>query len=473
MTLNKKKFSLSIVLVLVLVMMFQTAVFAYATKEMEINGVKMLMNSDYPSSDIPEGFTEVALEYEGETFYGGEDDATHSIHLYYFSCESDSSKDGFYQLKSDGTFVKYDATGLGGKSFVFAEPAKENVPFGYDATQMNAKGTVMDAYQDSKLASNYPSIYLVYGSLSGGENGWYLYDTEGDAIMPYVYGSTSSSSEDKDDTTSPEEEEATTIADLQTQLKELNNKYNKDIGRSKNLFIFALVITVLCIFIAINSSIKRKHERMDLEDRILDLKRHGGVETISYSKRELRRNAKLDAKAEDRLNKLEDRYVDDDDMYDLREPDEFDDRKRRKSDKKMTRAEKKAAKKAAKLGMDFEDDLYDDIEPAPAPKKKKSKAAENEDLKPRRKAAESSARNTRSLEDTRPRIEAARNKPSRERKPVYDDDMLDIGGIEEGLEAALRSEGNAKNPVRGITEDMSVALGLSDDDFDMDIIDLD
>ena len=120
MTLNKKKFSLSIVLVLVLVMMFQTAVFAYATKEMEINGVKMLMNSDYPSSDIPEGFTEVALEYEGETFYGGEDDATHSIHLYYFSCESDSSKDGFYQLKSDGTFVKYDATGLGGKSFVFA-----------------------------------------------------------------------------------------------------------------------------------------------------------------------------------------------------------------------------------------------------------------------------------------------------------------------------------------------------------------
>lgn len=270
----------------------------YAELPINVDGKSMVLNSDYDASEIPSGFHEAELSYQGTTFYGGVDDNTSSIELFHVRCDSDSTLSGWYFRASDDTFSKYDGLDISSKHLMVLTPGSSvEVPSGYSETEIPVNNTMVTAWAPTEDASAaLIGTYLLYGTFDGANIGWYVYDQREETVQRFIQTTDAQVIEQQDEK----------IEKLQEQLTELNDKYNNDIPKSKNMFLVAVLVAVLCFFLMINSMLKRRHIRLDLEDRIEDLKRHGGVETRQFSKAEARYNARRDAKAAKRAIKYED-----------------------------------------------------------------------------------------------------------------------------------------------------------------------
>lgn len=292
----KRKIAAMAAIICLLVSLAGTAVLAAntASDAVTVNGNTMTITSDYSTGDIPAGFYETKLSYNSNDYYGGKDEATGTMQLFYLVNDSDTSLNGFYLLGSDGVFRKFNSVTIKERQLIILTPEESiAVPKGYSQTSAAIGNEVMTVWQSDTATTQ--GEYLVYGTLDGTTMAWYIYNQKSGTVGKY--DSTLS------DTITQNE---TTITDLQTQLKDLNTKYNTDIGKSKNIYLIAILVSILFLFLMLNAMMKRRHTTLDLEERIIDLKRHGGTETQNFSKYEERRNAKQDAKAERRLNNYND-----------------------------------------------------------------------------------------------------------------------------------------------------------------------
>ncbi len=428
----KKKISILLCLICMFTLLFGSSALAdeYDELEVTVDGQQMFITSDYPSEYIPSGFTETRVTYQGKTFFGGLDDATQTVSLFYLRSDSDESLNGFYKLNSDDTFTKYTSVSIAGNSFVPGSLGDDvTIPSGYVEKQFAVENTMLTAYQKEDASGDEAAFYLLYGSVNGGADGWYSYDSTGGTLQRYMDSGSAATIA----------EQETQISDLESQLKEINTKYNKNIGRSKKLFVLMAVLTLFFLFLMINAMIKRAHTRLDLEERILDLKRNGGRETQNFSKREAKRNAKQDAKAAKRLKRDEDDL--DDEEFDVRPAG-----KSRGSRAERTRGEESYARRDAD---------YD--------------RAEDSDREPR------SARRNDRYDETR----TMEGDPRKKRRKEKDLSELEMGLTEvsdefmRGEKAGKQTPNTTGRPQKGVTEDMSSALKGDDDDFDFDILDLD
>lgn len=290
----KKRFPAFVATLCLLVLLVGNAAFATNSSStgssVTVNGTAMTMTSEYSSSEIPDGFYEAKLDYQGTTYFGGLDRKTESVKLFYLVNSSDASLNGFYLLSSDGTFYKYNSVTLSEKTLMVLTPdSSVTVPDGYTQTRAAIGDKMTDVWVADSATTG---TYLVYGSLDGTNLGWFIYSQTDGTVSKY-------------DTASNDKitELQTSVSNLQSELKDMNAKYNNDIGKAKNIYLIELVLCVIFFFLMLNAIIKRRHKTLDLEERIIDLKRNGGQETQNFSKREARRNAKMDAKAERRLTK--------------------------------------------------------------------------------------------------------------------------------------------------------------------------
>jgi len=305
----KKRITALIGIICLLVSLAGTAALATDTKTntnsssdtVTVNGQTMTINSTF-DANVPDGFYETKLTYNGSTYYGGIDKKTESLQLFYLINAGDASLNGFYLLGSDGLFRKYNSVALEAKTLMVLTPdSGVTVPAGYTETRVpigNAMTTVWKS--DTSTVSD---VYLVYGTLDGTTLNWFVYDQGNGTVS--LYDSAMS------DTVAQQTSE---ITDLQTQLKDLNTKYNTDISKARNIYLGAGILCLLFFFLMLNAMMKRRHATLDLEERIIDLKRNGGSETQRFTKREMRRNAKRDAKAEKRLASNPSEYDDDEDL---------------------------------------------------------------------------------------------------------------------------------------------------------------
>ena len=454
----KKTFRLTIALILLLAMLIPGAAFASEYPEMEItvNGNQMVLNSDYPSSDIPEGFYETYMEYEGVGFYGGMDIDTDTIQLFFIRSDTDPSLTGFYQLMSDGSFKKYEdvSVGVGGSRFVTTTlPEGVAIPDGYVETTTVLDNKSITAYVQQGITGDEVGIYLLYGSYEGGSNGWYSYDQREGTIQRFF------GAEDK----ATIQAQAEKITNYENQLKELNDKYNSDVGRSKNLFILSFIACVLFFFLMLNAIIRRRHERMDLEDRITDLRRHGGKETQNFSKSEKRRNARMDAEAEERADRIE--------------------------DKRLYREEEKAAKASRKKSKKRDTGFLDDDEPDEVPVRKRRVSKEtmteigvgsdSESKKRKKKRTDEFFAEDidRQIEEEERHRRAAKKVKEVERQTEGFDfvDLDDFGASKSKTPAAPAGFSLEDEVQKGLEEALGRDAGFPAKSFDddMDIIDLD
>ena len=318
----KKKLTAIIIILCMAVSIIGTSAFAYAEKNVTVDGISMVLNSEYDASIIPSGFYEAAHEYEGETFYGGTDSQTNSIELFFIRCDSDERRTGWYTLEG-GAFKLYQnlngETSIDSPDAGSAEPAgptgtitgsaivgeavtlqvaipssEVEIPADYSETTVAADNAYVTAYQKADAQGPSAEAFLVYGTLDGVNFGWYVYDQSQGTIQRFMNNAESQVVTQQDDI----------IEQLKGELSDLNDKYNNDIAHAKNLFIIACIIGILFLLLMINAMIKRKHTEKDLEDRIIDLKYNHGEETQSFTRSEQRHFDRLDQAAKDRADRL-------------------------------------------------------------------------------------------------------------------------------------------------------------------------
>lgn len=319
----KRKISAFLVFLIMSVLLIGGTVFAeeeWSSTSVQVDGQPMTLTSDYDSSLVPEGYHETLLIYDGGEYWGCLDDGSESEKMFYLVSDSDPAKNGWYSLGADGiTFTKYDPsytplpedfghTEPGVVSIpamtlhIQEPPADVEVPEGYVETNLAGDSNLLKAYQQQNVSGVRADMYLVYGSIDGYNFSWYTYDLQEGTAQRFSNTDSQIAMQ-----------QANVITDLQTQLEDLSNSYNHNVGRSKNLFLITLILCVLFFFLMINSMIKRHHTKLDLEDRIIDLKRNGGKETQVFSKHDKHLNTKADVKARTRAFQYKD---DEEDDYD-------------------------------------------------------------------------------------------------------------------------------------------------------------
>lgn len=288
----KKKISLIIVLTLSIIL---TTMNIYALN-VEVDGKNFTIDENFSSSDIPEGFSEANISYEGTNVKGiaNSDD---SQFKFYLTNDEDSSLNGWYTYLGKGKFSSNANEGNGiaisGGNLIIEEPGKDVViPKGIVPTTLEVGGNSYPAYIPKKYKDDFGEAnYLVYGTLDGTEHAWYEYSIDDNmAVRTSIDEIGNNIAIEKNNKA------------LTKKLNELSDKYNRNTTKAKVLFLFMCVATMLFLFLMINSIIKRKHLKMDLEDRILDLRIHRGRDTMKIGKKDLEKRQKADLKTMERNN---------------------------------------------------------------------------------------------------------------------------------------------------------------------------
>ena len=262
--------------------------------EVTVNGQVMEISENFDESLIPSGFFLTDLKFQ-DTTYKGIANAADTTYLFYLTSAVDPSLNGFYVYEGNGKFAEGTVVTIAGQSLTIETPgADEPVPIGY--TQNIAKIGGMNATVYIRNEDDGTGNYLVYGTLDGQAHSWFLYNPEMQTCAPTVVDN---------NTATRISELENKVDEYEKDLKSLNKKYNNDVGRTRNLFLIMVVITTFFFFMMLNAMIKRRHTRLDLEDRIIDLRRNGGRDTMQLSKREKKRQDKSDAKALARNNLTE------------------------------------------------------------------------------------------------------------------------------------------------------------------------
>lgn len=230
-----------------------TVTIAKGTKEVElpvsgasdvdvtVDGVSYKLSDSFKNADIPAGFTEVKLPYEG-TERRFIQDATGTITLAYL-IDAEGSGNFFQYNQNDGNFAAYVMVTVSPSTTIVLQKAEKGlkIPAGYQEVKLTVNNNEFPAWQDV----DQEGFYLVYALNSGtGEKGFYQYDTMEESYQRYVVS---------EETT----EEAPAESNKILQLVE------------KNLMLVLIgvaAIVVILLIVIITLAVKLRHRNLELDD---------------------------------------------------------------------------------------------------------------------------------------------------------------------------------------------------------------
>lgn len=286
-----------------------TVTIAKGTKEVElpvsgasdvdvtVDGVSYKLSDSFKNADIPAGFTEVKLPYEG-TERRFIQDATGTITLAYL-IDAEGAGNFFQYNQNDGNFAAYVMVTVSPSTTIVLQKAEKGlkIPAGYQEVKLTVNNNEFPAWQDV----DQEGFYLVYALNSGtGEKGFYQYDTMEESYQRYVAS---------EETT----EEAPAESNKILQLVE------------KNLMLVLIgvaAIVVILLIVIITLAVKLRHRNLELDD--LYESGAGDLEDDYYEEEAPapKKNRFKKSKAQDNDDDYDSlRLDDDDDLYD----DDYDD----------------------------------------------------------------------------------------------------------------------------------------------------
>lgn len=302
-----------------------TVTIAKGTKEVElpvsgasdvdvtVDGVSYKLSDSFKNADIPAGFTEVKLPYEG-TERRFIQDATGTITLAYL-IDAEGAGNFFQYNQNDGSFAAYVMVTVSPSTTIVLQKAEKGlkIPAGYQEVKLTVNNNEFPAWQDV----DQEGFYLVYALNSGtGEKGFYQYDTMEESYQRYVVS---------EETT----EEAPAESNKILQLVE------------KNLMLVLIgvaAIVVILLIVIITLAVKLRHRNLELDDLYEsgagDLEDDYYEEEAPTSKKNRFKKSKAQDDDDDydslRLDEDDDLYDDDyddddDDFYDDDDDDFYDD----------------------------------------------------------------------------------------------------------------------------------------------------
>ena len=257
-----------------------------------INDNEMTLSSEYSQDEIPQGYVETVIEYEGETVNAIYNESN-NMHMIYLTCDSKKELNGFYLYNQQEGFNIIITLDIPQKALSISTPSSSiSVPAGYHRTVEIINDVPVCAYKSEN--DDGSGNILIYGTINGTEYSWFLYNQDDNTCNRVVM----------DDSLQAKVSELENERDsYQKRYKELKSKFNKNINKARYLYLVEFVLMIAFFFLMINAMLKRKHSKIDYEDRILDLKINRGIETLPASNSELRKRNKDQDKASERRYK--------------------------------------------------------------------------------------------------------------------------------------------------------------------------
>lgn len=265
--------------------------------EVEVDGKKFKVAKDFPTEELPQGFTKEETEYEGETYnvamqQGG------SIKLAYLVDETEKG-DFYLYNEENATFGPFEEVEIGeGRYFIFLDGEGQKLPKQYQKTSLliENEGKEFPVWQDKKN----PEYYLVYGINSDGDKMFYAYDS-----VDGTY----------------QRAQIEHAVEKKTPASILGS-FGDKIADHLDLFVIAAaVLLVLLLIILLVTSIKLHHRNLELDD----LYDEYGID-LDEDEEEIEEKPKKSKKKEKKSKKKSKKRQEDDyDDYDDFDDDDYDD----------------------------------------------------------------------------------------------------------------------------------------------------
>lgn len=147
--------------------------------QVTIDKVQYTVIQDYSEHELPEGYEETEIDYNGGKIIAGKGLKTGLILMY---LESDNGEGGFYVYdETTKTFSPYNTVDEPQVTFVVLPiPDSVNKPDGYTLTRFTMNGKEVDVLIDADR-----QYCLFYGVSSSGEKGWFSYRISDATIQAY------------------------------------------------------------------------------------------------------------------------------------------------------------------------------------------------------------------------------------------------------------------------------------------------
>ena len=147
--------------------------------QVTIDKVQYTVIQDYSEHELPEGYEETEIDYNGGKIIAGKGLKTGLILMY---LESDNGEGGFYVYDETAkTFSPYNTVDEPQVTFVVLPiPESVNKPDGYTLTRFTMNGKEVDVLIDADR-----QYCLFYGVSSSGEKGWFSYRISDATIQAY------------------------------------------------------------------------------------------------------------------------------------------------------------------------------------------------------------------------------------------------------------------------------------------------
>lgn len=276
--------------------------------QVEVNGTKYVISSDFSEALIPEGFVKSETQYEGTACSVVTQESSGTMAMY---LKSDAGDEDFFLYDPDkGVFSPFEEVEIAkGRYLIFLEDdGTVSVPSGYEKTSITIEGSGKEfpAWQNTKNAE----YYLVYCLNSDGTKALYLHDTVDGTYQRYL----KSTAIDVSNGAEPEGILGKALQFVGDNLKLCA------------LMVCAAILLLLLILIVV--AIKLRHRNLELDDLYdeygIDLDDEEDVKPSKKDKKDKKSKAvsKKKKKDEDDFYDFDDEdseyddYEDDDDAYD-------------------------------------------------------------------------------------------------------------------------------------------------------------
>lgn len=234
-----------------------------------VDGRKVLINSDFESSSMPESFRKVSVTYNGEEISVASS-ITGDLTLFYLTDEDGENGEFYIHDNKRDTFILYtEVEGRGGRFIILPLGEDLIIPDNFVKTTFNISVNEVEGWQLEGLEDS--DYYIVYAMDGKGNKELFSYDNSGNTFQRFsvdamnaLLGKGSDNNDEvlPGDVSTLQEDLDKTNADLSN----LQGKYNSDMRTRLYAILSLAVLSVLLVVILINVLLRNRFLKADLHE---------------------------------------------------------------------------------------------------------------------------------------------------------------------------------------------------------------
>lgn len=242
--------------------------------EVDIGGKKLLINSGFEESSMPEAFSKDTMEYDNQEISIATSNNGDLI-LFYLTDANDENGEFYIYDEETDTFTEYiEIEGRGGRHIILPQKEEIEVPENFLETTFSVGGTEVSGWQLDGFENG--DFYLVYAMDGQGNKGIYSFDSVDRTFQRFSseYLKALKGGEESEELLELQASIGTLQDDLNKSNENLSNlrgEYDTDMQNRLYIIIGLSVASVIFIILLVNLLLKNKFLKEDLaENQTID-----------------------------------------------------------------------------------------------------------------------------------------------------------------------------------------------------------